>query len=163
MSRNRVIGANNDLPWHLPSDLKHFRSITMGKPMLMGRRTHESLGRPLPGRTNIVLTSRPDYSSTGCEVVHSIDAAKVLAAGTPELMVIGGAMLYKSMLDQAHRIYLTMVHAEFSGDTYFPELNLEDWAEESRQHHLADERNAYDHTFIVLGRRVATKDPAARQ
>lgn len=158
MSRNRVIGANNDLPWHLPSDLMHFKSITMGKPILMGRRTHESLGRPLPGRTNIVLTSKRNYGAVGCEIVRSIDAAKALAAGAPELMVIGGAMLYEAMLDHARRIYLTMVHAEFAGDTYFPELNPEDWAEESREHHLADERNAYDHTFIVLERKAEDPD-----
>ena len=149
-----MIGANNDLPWHLPSDLKHFKSITMGKPILMGRRTHESVGRPLPGRTNIVLTSNPHYRAIGCEIVRSIDAAKAVVAGEPELMVIGGATLYEAMLDEADRIHLTMVHEEFAGNTYFPELNLDDWVEVSREHHLADERNAYDHTFIILERKA---------
>ena len=162
MSRNRVIGNRNELPWHLPADLMRFKSITWGKPLLMGRRTHESLGRPLPGRTNIVLTREPGYKAPRCKIAHSIDEAKRLATGASELMVIGGAKIYEVMLDDADRIYLTLVDAEFTGDTFFPELNHAEWVERSREHHVADARNAYDHTFIVLDRKrtVIARDEA---
>lgn len=155
MSSNRVIGEKNETPWHLPSDLKHFKAITMGKPILMGRKTHESIGRPLPGRTNIVLTRDPSYRAIGCRVVHSLEEAKAAAEGASELMVVGGSAIYEALLDDADRIYLTMVHAVFRGDRYFPELKPEEWTEISRDHRLADARNPFDHTFIVLERRKA--------
>ena len=121
MADNRVIGQDNRLPWHLPADLKHFKQLTTGKPILMGRKTWESIGRPLPERTNIVITRDPDYQAAGCTVVHSVDAALRAAEPHSEVMVIGGAELYRQVLPEVSTIYLTQVHADVEGDTVFPE------------------------------------------
>ena len=152
---NGVIGRNNALPWHLPADLGHFKRITMGKPILMGRKTHESIGRALPGRTNIVLTTQRDYATPGCRVVHSINDAIALAEeeGNDELMVIGGAKLYENTLPRADRIYLTRVHGDFDGDTWFPEIEESAWIETDNEHRPADLINANDCTFVTLVRR----------
>jgi dihydrofolate reductase len=124
MGENRVIGVDNRMPWHLSADLKRFRQITLGKPILMGRRTHESIGKPLPGRENIVLTRDSAYQSPGCTLVHNRDQAVRAAGDAPELMVIGGAGLYQEFLPLADRLYLTLIQHTFEGDTFFPTI---DW------------------------------------
>lgn len=156
MDINRVIGINGDLPWHLPTDLKYFRDITMGKPIIMGRKTHESIGRPLPGRKNIVVTRNPDFSAVGCEVVTTLHAGLELASDAPEIMMIGGATLYVDTLPMAHHIYLTEVHAEVEGDTWFPAIDENQWQEISRADFSADERNQYDYSFVVYERNLHT-------
>ena len=147
MTPNRVIGRNNELPWHLPEDLRFFKRITMGKPLLMGRKTHESIGRPLPGRTNIVITRGQDYRAEGCIVAHSLEQALVAAGNVEEAMVIGGAALYELALPQADRIYLTRVRAELEGDAWFPPLDLSQWGEVWREDHPADAKHAYSYRF----------------
>ena len=152
MASNGVIGRDNELPWHLPADLQHFKETTMGKPILMGRKTWESIGRPLPGRTNIVITRDTAYRAEGCVVVNSIDAALEASSGQDEVMVIGGAEFYRQVLPLADTIYLTRIHATISGDTCFPELNVADWREVERSDHAADEKNPHDYSFIRLDR-----------
>ncbi|MGA8260582.1 MAG: type 3 dihydrofolate reductase [Arenicellales bacterium] len=160
MDENRLIGAGNALPWHLPADLKHFKKTTMGHPIVMGRCTWESIGRALPGRTNIVVSRRPGYRAEGAVVVNSIEAAREAArasAAKPagdlgELMVIGGAVIFEQCLAEATRIYLTEIHAAFEGDTYFPELSQDEWACVSREDFRADDKNQYDYSFMVLER-----------
>lgn len=149
---NGLIGRGNELPWHLPADLRHFREITMGKPIMMGRRTHESIGRALPGRQNIVVTRQADYQSEGCDIVHSIDEGIEVAGDAEELMVIGGAEFYEQMLGQVERIYLTEIHHMFEGDTYFPKLDVTRWREHSREDFPADINNSMDYSFLVLER-----------
>ena len=157
MARNRVIGCNNALPWRLPADLQHFRRITLSKPVVMGRKTYESIGRPLPGRENIVVTTDRDYHATGCRVTHSIKDTLASLQETPEVMVIGGASLYRETLACARRIYLTLVHADITGDTWFPELDTCQWHQISREDFPADERNNYAYSFIHL-ERVLSRD-----
>lgn len=152
MAGNRVIGREQALPWHLPVDLAHFKTVTMGKPILMGRKTWESIGRALPGRLNLVLTRDPGYHAEGATVVTSVDAAIEACVGAPELMVIGGAGVYSEILPAANRIYLTEVEADIEGDTWFPELDETKWTEVSRERHPADEKNAHDLSFRVLER-----------
>ena len=152
MAANGVIGRDNQLPWHLPADLKHFKQTTMGKPILMGRKTWESIGRPLPGRTNIVITRDSSYSAAGCEVVNSIDAAIAAAGEQDEVMVIGGAELYRQVLSDTDTIYLTRIHEAFDGDTCFPELRNTEWHQVERVDHEADEKNSHDYSFIRLDR-----------
>lgn len=155
MDRNRLIGRGNALPWHLPADLAHFKAVTMGKPILMGRKTYASIGRPLPGRHNIVISRNPDFSASGCTVVSSVDAALAAPGAVPEIMVIGGAQLYAELLPRAQRIYLTRIEAVFEGDAWFPPLLAETWRESARSAHAPDERNPYPYTFLVLERHVA--------
>jgi dihydrofolate reductase len=152
MDANGVIGRDNELPWHLPADLQHFKKTTMGKPILMGRKTYESIGRPLPGRTNIVITRDSRYQAAGCVVVNSIDAAMEAAGEQDEIMVIGGAEFYRQVLPHANTIYLTRIHATFDGDTAFPELKEADWREVERSEQAADEKNPHDCSFIRLDR-----------
>jgi dihydrofolate reductase len=152
MDRNRLIGNGNDLPWRLPADLQHFKRITLGKPVLMGRLTYESIGKPLPGRRNIVITRDEGYRAEGCEVVDSIDAALEAVSDAEEAMVIGGATLYKQMLPKAHRLYVTCIDAVFDGDTWFPEWKEAEWRELSRESHEADERNPHPYSFVRLER-----------
>lgn len=127
VSSNNVIGAERALPWHLPEDLQRFKKVTMGKPMIMGRETFESIGRPLPGRTNIVLSRQNGLDIAGCEVVNTVDAALAAAGDVDEVMVIGGGEIYRQFLPMADRIYLTRVQAEVDGDTRFPELDMDEW------------------------------------
>lgn len=153
MAENGVIGNANRLPWHLPADLKHFKNVTMGKPMLMGRKTFQSIGKALPGRRSLVLTRQADtgsFTANGIEVVHSVDEALRAAADAGELMVIGGADVYRSVLPLAGRIYLTRVHAAIAGDTRFPAMDWNGWRCLSRTTHAADERNAHDLSFLLL-------------
>ena len=154
----RAVDINNNLPWHLPEDLRYFKQVTMGKPIIMGRKTFESIGRPLPGRTNIVVSRDPAYQPDNVRVVNSLDAARDLAEsvcmidGCSEAMVIGGAQIYEQALPLADRLYLTQVHAEVVGDAWFPEFHPGDWAEIGREDFSAEGHNPYDYSFIVLKR-----------
>lgn len=150
MDRRGVIGAGGGLPWRLSDDLKRFKAITMGKPLIMGRKTHESIGRPLPGRRNIVLTRQPDYTADGCVVCHDADNALTACTGFEEVMVMGGAILYEIFLPRADRIYLTRVQAEVEGDTWFPPFDESAWHEVERQDYQADAHNDYACSFRVL-------------
>jgi dihydrofolate reductase len=152
LADNRVIGRDNRLPWRLSADLRHFKTVTMGKPVIMGRNTYESIGKPLPGRSNIVLTRDPHYQAPGCQVVHSLDQALEAAAGHAEVMVIGGAQLYRQAIDRAKRLYLTRVKADVEGDTLFPEFDPAQWRELDRESHRADDKNEHDYEFITLER-----------
>ncbi|MDF3054171.1 MAG: dfrA3 [Gammaproteobacteria bacterium] len=152
LSTNYVIGKNNQLPWHLPADLAHFKGLTMGKSMLMGRKTYESIGRPLPGRRNIVISRRLDFRAEGCEVAHSLDEALALVHREEEIMVIGGAQLFEEALLGADKLYLTWVHGEVEGDCHFPKVELAEWEEISREERAPDERNCYALSFVTLAR-----------
>jgi len=150
--KNRLIGKDNDLPWKLSADLQYFRKVTMGKPIIMGRATHESIGRPLPGRRNIVVTSNKDFQTEGCTVVNSIEQAISACKDEQEAMVMGGASLYEQFLDKAQRIYLTQVDAELEGDTWFPEWDKAQWKQISSESHMADDKNQFDYSFDVYER-----------
>jgi len=150
MAENRVIGRDNAMPWHLPADLAHFKSVTMGSPILMGRKTHESIGRPLPGRDNIVLTRDPARAAAGCIAVATLDAALDRYVDAREVMVVGGAQVYAAALPRAHRIYLTVVHAWPQGDARFPDLDPSQWHEVERKERAADVRNPHALSFVVL-------------
>ena len=153
MAENRIIGRRGRLPWRIPADLQYFKRITMGKPILMGRRTWESIGRPLPGRTSIVITRDSGYTAPGCVVVHSLQAALQAAADcADEALVIGGADLYRQALPRADTLYLTRIHADVEGDTRFPELDDAGWREVERSDCEPDERNPYRYSFIRLDR-----------
>lgn len=152
LAENRVIGANNTLPWRLPNDLRHFRRLTTGHTVIMGRRNHESIGKPLPERTNIVITRNRAYRAPGCRVAHSLEEALAAAGDDPEVFVIGGAEIYREALPRADRMYLTLVHAEVPGDTFFPEFDWGEWREVTRAPHKADAQNPHAHSFVVLER-----------
>ncbi|GGC09765.1 dihydrofolate reductase [Marinobacterium zhoushanense] len=161
-AENRVIGNQNRLPWHLPEDLQYFKRVTMGKPIIMGRKTFESIGRPLPGRCNIVITRDSAWGAEGVVVVASPEAAIERAAaqaeidGVDEALVIGGAEIYRQMLPLCDRLYLTQVHAEVPGDAHFPVLDTAQWQELGRENLDASDTNPYDYSFIVL-QRVSTE------
>lgn len=150
-----VIGRDNALPWHLPEDLKRFKRLTMGKPIVMGRKTYESIGKPLPGRQNIVVTRDPNYRPGGVTVVNDPAAALRAAGGAPEVMVIGGSELFRTCLPLAGRIHLTRVHGDIAGDVMWPALDDREWQVVERESHAVDERHAYAMTFEVLERRQA--------
>ena len=152
LAENRVIGINNTLPWRLPNDLKHFRRLTTGHAIILGRKNYESIGKPLPERTNIVITRNRDFHADGCLIAHSLDEALALAKNDPEIFVIGGAEIYRAALARTNRLYLTRVHATIAGDTYFPEFDETEWREISRERHKRDERHAYAYSFVVLER-----------
>lgn len=151
-SENDVIGRDGDLPWRLPADLQHFKATTLGHPLVMGRKTHESIGRPLPGRHNIVVSRQTDYLAAGCTVAGSLEQAITVAHPATEIMIIGGATLYAAALPRAERIYLTEVHAQLSGDTCFPRIDRDAWREVTRERHAADDANDHDYSFVVLER-----------
>ena len=153
LDRNHVIGRDNQLPWRLSADLRHFKALTMGKPIVMGRKTYESIGKPLPGRTNIVVSRDSSYRAEGCSVVNSIDEALLAAGESDEVMVMGGANLYSQLLPRADRLYLTEVQADVSGDAWFPGFDKRQWQELERESHQADENNEFDYDFVVLARR----------
>ena len=155
MDKNRVIGKDGKLPWHMPKDMKFFRDTTKGKTVIMGRKTYESIGRPMPNRINIIITRDNDYKVEGCIVVHSIDEALKAAGNVEEVMVIGGSQIYKEFLPKANRIYLTKIDAEVEGDTYFPEFEIEGWKEVSYEEHERDAENEYDYAFIVLEKKTS--------
>lgn len=150
-SENNVIGVRNELPWRLPDDLRRFKALTMGKPILMGRKTFESIGKPLPGRTNIVVTRQKDLSIPGCVVTSSI-AQALERADAPEVMVIGGAQIYAEVLPDVSTIHLTRVHTSVEGDAHLPQLMPNEWREVSREEHPADEQHAYAFSFVTLER-----------
>jgi dihydrofolate reductase len=155
------IGRNGGLPWHLPEDLKRFKALTMGKPMLMGRRTWDSIGRPLPGRRSIVVSRQPGLAIAGAEVAGSLEEALRLAGEVPEICVIGGAELYRSALPLADTIHLTRVHGRVEADTFFPALDPSQWAPEAGEPHPADARHAFPYSFLTL-RRVRPTGAAGR-
>jgi len=150
---NGVIGRDNTLPWHLPDDLKRFKRLTMGKPIVMGRKTFDSIGKPLPGRQNIVVTRDTNYRRDGVTVVHDADAALRAAGAVPEIMVIGGAELFRTLLPRAGRLLLTRVHGNIDGDVVWPALDERAWRVVERESHSADERHAWPMTFEVWERR----------
>ena len=149
MAKNRVIGANNTLPWHLPADLKHFKNLTMGHHMIMGRKTYESIGKPLPGRTSVVVSRNAGYSAPGVIVVNSLKAAIAACGNDKEIYVIGGAELYRQAIGLADRIYLTEIDADITGDAYFTEFDSKLWRETGRESHTPDEKNLYSYHFVV--------------
>lgn len=158
-SENNVIGARGNLPWKLPDDWKHFKELTSGHPIIMGRKTFASIGRPLPNRRNIVITHREGWSADGCDVVHSLDEAfrqalsfELSALSASELFIIGGGEIYRQALPRADRIYLTRVHAMVEGDVTFPALPPSEWREVNREEHPADERHQHPFTFLVYER-----------
>ncbi len=149
ISENHVIGKDNKLLWHLPADLKHFKDITTGHSIIMGRKTYESVGKPLPKRRNIIIT-RQAISIEGCEVVNSVEAALELCKGEQEVFIVGGAEIYRQSLNLTDRIYLTIVHQTFEGDSFFPEIDPKQWKEVSREDHQPDDRNNLPYSFITL-------------
>jgi dihydrofolate reductase len=155
MAENGVIGRDNRLPWRMPADLAHFKRLTMGKPILMGRRTWESLPGLLPHRTHVVITRNRDYRVEGGHVVHSLDEEIAQFGGADELMVVGGENLYRQILPLASRMYLTLIHAQIDGDAHFPDYRPDEWQEVSREAHAADERHAHPYSFVTLERRRA--------
>lgn len=155
-AENSVIGKNNEIPWHLPADLRYFKQVTMGHPIIMGRKTFESIGKPLPGRTSIIITTQQDYKAEGCIVTHSLEEAIKRAKELDEqISIIGGAKVYEQALSLAlvDVIHLTKVHATLEGDTFFPELEEEAWEVVSEEHHDSDEKNKYSYTFLKLHRK----------
>jgi len=150
MDSQRAMGLNNQMPWHMPADLKHFKEITLHKPIIMGRKTYESIGRPLPGRRNIILSQQAHLVIPGCEVFHSLAEVLDNLKEQPEIMIIGGAHIFQQSLALAQRMYLTFIHHEFKADTYFPEWNQQEWHEVSRIDHAADENNPYAYSFVTL-------------
>jgi dihydrofolate reductase len=152
MARNRVIGRDNKLPWHLPADLRHFKELTLGKPIVMGRKTWESLPGLLPDRRHIVVTRRQDYVAEGAETAADLDAAIALAGNVDEIMIVGGATLYAEALPVADRLYVTLVDAEIDGDACFPEFDMGAWKVIEESGMPADEKNRYDLRFLTLER-----------
>ncbi len=152
MTVNRVIGKDNKMPWHLPEDLKHFKASTMGKPVIMGRRTFESIGRPLPGRHNIVITRQNDFSARGITVVSGFEEAKQAAADAEEIAVIGGGQLYRQILPVAEKLYLTLIDIDVEGDTYFPEWDDGSWKQECRENGVSSTGVRYSFINYVKNR-----------
>jgi dihydrofolate reductase len=151
-SDNDVIGVGNQLPWRLPDDLKRFKALTLGKPVLMGRKTYESIGRPLPGRLNLVVTRRPALVIDGVITARSMDEAFAAAHSAPEVMVIGGAEIYRQLLPRTQTIHLTRVHTTLAGDAFLPPLAPHAWREVDRASHPADDRHAHPFTYLTLER-----------
>lgn len=163
MGRNRAIGLQNTLPWRLSADMQRFKQLTMGHHILMGRKTYESIGRPLPGRTSIIITRQPEFQAEGCLVAHSFDEAVKLAQarGEQEAFVIGGGEIYAQALPQADRLYLTLVEAAPEADAFFPELANDNWQRGAEQFVAADEKNQYDSRFFLLTREPTTGNDSA--
>ncbi len=154
MDENHLIGAQNRLPWTLPADMAWFRKQTMGKPIVMGRTTFASIGKALPGRRNIVLSRKPELHIDGCTVIHDLSELAQAVDDADEIMVIGGAQVYKLALPLAGRLYITQIHARFTGDTYFPEFDGGAWQETHCEDHADDENNRWPYTFRILERNV---------
>jgi len=157
MARNLAIGLNGDMPWHLPGELKHFKETTLGKPIVMGRKTWESIGRPLPGRQNIVVTRHPSFQAGGCDVAGSLDQAVLIATGE-EVMIIGGGQIYEQALPFTDRMILTLVDCDPEADTWFPEWQRGDWLQVSTRSESPDERNPYGYRVLVLVRKTGSDD-----
>ena len=152
MDEQGVIGVNNSLPWRLSSDLENFKKVTMGKPIVMGRKTHSSIGRPLPGRESIIVTRNSDYQAAGCTVLNSLDEVYAYCTDMDEAIIIGGAELYRQTLDRVVRIYLTEVHTRVEGDAFFPAFARGQWRETGRREFAANEKNEYAFSLMVLNR-----------
>lgn len=154
LAKNRAIGMKGKLPWRLADDLKHFKELTVGKPVIMGRGTYEAIGRLLPNRTNIIMTNRPDFRVNGAIIAHSVDEALDRAAETEasEVMIIGGQQIYQTFLPKADRLYLTEIYTTVDGDAFFPEFDTADWKEVDRQEHPANDRNEHAFSFVTLQR-----------
>lgn len=152
IAKNHAIGKDNKLLWYLPNDLKHFKDVTTGHTVIMGRKTFDSVGKPLPKRRNIVIT-RQAISIEGCEVVPSVEAAIELCKTEDEVFIVGGAEIYRQSIPLTNRIYLTIIDQDFEGDTFFPELNSDEWQEKDREDFEPDEKNKYKYSFITLERR----------
>jgi dihydrofolate reductase len=158
VAENDVIGRGNRLPWHLPADLKHFKTLTMGHHILMGRKTYESIGKALPGRTNWVLSRSPDFAPADCNIVRTLSEAQS-AIGDSLLMVIGGAEVYRLSLPSARQIHLTLVHTDATdGDTFFAVWRNPEWVESSRERHEPDAKNAFAYSFVTLERKASAED-----
>ncbi len=159
MARNRVIGRNNKLPWHLPADLKHFKFLTMGQTIVMGRKTYESIGRPLPGRANIIVTRQTGYEVPGAIVVNTIDDALLICERTGSIngenFIIGGEELYRQTLKICQRIYITEIQRDFEGDVFFPEFDPNEWEETQRDRHISENDTNLEYHFVVLDRKVS--------
>ena len=152
MGENNAIGKDNELLWHLPDDFKHFKSVTMGKPIVMGRKTFESIGRPLPGRENIVVTRDKLFLVEGVTIVNDIDEALLACNKYDEVMVIGGASFYEQMLSLADKLYVTLVHESFEADAFFPEISMDEWHISEQREHASDEKHAYSFSFMTYER-----------
>lgn len=152
MAKNRVIGADGKIPWHLPNELQLFKSVTMGHHIIMGRKTWESINRLLPGRTTVIVTRQKDYAIPGAKIAHTLDEAVALCAGDSEIFIIGGGELYRAAMPKADRIYLTVVDAEPAGDTLMPEFDAAQWRVHSTQRYSRDERHAHDYRFEIHDR-----------
>lgn len=152
VDQNNLIGNNNQLPWHLPADLKYFKATTMGYPIIMGRKTFESIGKPLPGRRNLIVTRNTSYKAAGCEVYYDLVSAVTRCVSKKECFVIGGAELFTMALPYSKKLYMTKVHHSFEGDTHFPEIKPNEWQLVSETHHKADEVNKYDYSFLIYSR-----------
>ncbi|MGB6308058.1 MAG: dihydrofolate reductase [Steroidobacteraceae bacterium] len=158
VAENDVIGRGNQLPWHLPADLRHFKALTLGKPVLMGRKTYQSIGKALPGRENIVLSRSQEFAPTDCVVVTTLEDARIAAGASPALMVIGGAEIYRQCLPLASRIHLTLVHARIEdGDTVFAGWRGGEWHEAACERHESDDKNPHAYSFITLERGAAQR------
>ncbi len=150
LAKNHVIGKDNQIPWHIPADLQYFKKITLGKPMIMGRKNYESIGRPLPGRKNIILTRDKNFSAEGCTIVHSKEEAVAATDGAAEIMIIGGGAIYEMFMDDADMLYLTEIDSEVDGDVFFPEYDKSQWKEVSRE---AGENNmGWSYDYVVYSR-----------
>lgn len=150
MGNSRVIGNKNQLPWHLPADLKHFKELTLRKPVIMGRKTFESIGKPLPDRRNIVISRNSNWRAEGCEVAANIDDALAVVNNAEEVMIIGGATIFAQTLQRVNKMYLTFIHADFEGDSFFPEWNKSEWHEIENVSCQPDEKNPYQYSFVTL-------------
>lgn len=152
MTENRVIGRDGDMPWRLSADLKRFKQITMGHHLIMGRKTYDSIGRPLPGRTTVVISRSATYDDTRIQVARTLDEAIDIAKNDSEIFITGGAQIYALALPSVGRIYLTRIHCELEGDTQFPEIEWADWQLVEREDCTADEKNSYDYSFLTYER-----------
>ncbi len=150
MANNRTIGLDNQMPWHLPADLKHFKAITMNHPVIMGRKTYQSIGKALPGRRNIVVSRDPDYRLDDAEVINDLEQVVGLCPEASDIMIIGGANIYQQMLPKAHRLYLTFIDLDVAGDTYFPDWQGMGFREIALEEYQPDEKNIYNYRFVTL-------------
>lgn len=153
MNHQNIIGLNNQLPWHLPADLQRFKHITMGNAILMGRKTFESIGKPLPGRQNIIITRQQNYQTTACDVADSLQSALQLVRNQKEVFIIGGADLYSQAIALVQKMYLSIIHHDFCGDRFFPDWNRNEWHIDAQEDFLPDEKNKYAYSFLTLSRR----------
>lgn len=156
MDENRVIGKNNELPWHLPEDLKYFKRVTMGHPIIMGRKTFESIGRPLPGRENIIITRNKEFQTDKCTVINSVEELLKYCHENPneEYFVIGGAEIFKQLISHVDHLYITFIHEHFDGDTYFPSIDMKEWELISKEQGLQDEKNPYQYEFLIYKKKL---------